>query len=169
MKKSTKAVLLSAFVFPGAGHFFLKKYISAVVLVGASFSGIYLLIVKTVERALQITEKIQSGDIRPDVAAIAEIISKQPTGTEAQLLKYATAVLVICWLIGIIDSYRVGCVRDKNDWRCQIFIVAWRPDLSFEPSWALKFKRMNRQERQVASSLNRQERQEILNGNLSVE
>jgi len=115
MKKSTKAVLLSAFVFPGAGHIFLKKYISGVILVGASFAGIYLLISKTIERALEITEKIQSGDIRPDIATIAEIISKQPTGTEAQLLKYATAVLVICWLIGIIDSYRVGCVRDKSD------------------------------------------------------
>ncbi len=115
MKKSTKAVLLSAFVFPGAGHFFLKKYISGVVLVGASFAGIYFLISKTKERALQITEKIQSGDIRSDVAAIAEIISKQPTGTEAQLLKYATAVLIICWIIGIVDSYRVGCVRDKHD------------------------------------------------------
>jgi len=115
VKKSTKAVLLSAFVFPGAGHFFLRKYISGIVLVGASFAGIYIMISKTIERALEITEKIQSGDIRPDVAAIAEMVSKQPTGADAQLLKYATAVLGICWLIGIIDSYRVGCVRDKND------------------------------------------------------
>jgi len=115
MKKSTKAVLLSAFVFPGAGHFFLKKKFSGVMLVGASFAGIYFLVSKTIERALEITEKIQSGDIRPDVVAIAEMVSKQPTGAEAQLLKYATAVLVICWVIGIIDSYRVGCARDKND------------------------------------------------------
>ena len=114
MSKSTKAVLLSALVFPGAGHFFLKKYITSAVLVSAALGSLYYLITKAVERALQITEKIQSGDIRPDVVAIAEMVSKQPTGTEAQLLNIATAAFIICWLIGIIDSYRVGCVRDKK-------------------------------------------------------
>jgi hypothetical protein len=32
MNKSTKAALLSTFVFPGAGHLYLKKYIPAAVL-----------------------------------------------------------------------------------------------------------------------------------------
>ncbi len=115
MKRSTKAVLLSALVFPGVGHIFLRKYIPGVALVGASFAAIYYLMSKTVEKALQITEKIQSGDVQLDVEAITELISKQSTGTEAQLLNIATAAFIICWLIGIIDSYRVGCAQDKND------------------------------------------------------
>ena len=113
MKKSTKAALLSAFVFPGVGHIYLKKYVPGAVLVGVSLVGIYYLISKTVERSLQIVEKIQSGDIQLDVTAITELVSKQSTGTEAQLLNFATAVIIICWLIAIIDSYRVGCVQDK--------------------------------------------------------
>ena len=113
MKKSMKAALLSAFVLPGAGHFYLKRYIPGVVLVGSSLVGIYYLISKTVERSLQIIEKIQSGDVQLDVTAITELVSKQPTGTEGQLLNLATIVIIICWLIGIIDSYRVGCVQDK--------------------------------------------------------
>lgn len=70
---------------------------------------------KTVERSLQIVEKIQSGDVQLDVTAITESESRQPTGTEAQLLNITTAVIIICWIIGIIDSYRVGCVQDKNE------------------------------------------------------
>jgi hypothetical protein len=66
------------------------------------------------ERALQITEKIQSGDVQLDVTAITELVSKQSIGTEAHLLNIATAAFIICWLIGIIDSYRVGCVQDKK-------------------------------------------------------
>jgi len=115
MKKSTKAALLSAFVFPGAGHIYLKKYIPGVVLVGASLVGIYYLISKTVERSLQIVEKIQSGDVQLDITAITELVSKQSTGTEVQLLNIATVVIIICWLIGIIDSYRVGCLQDKTE------------------------------------------------------
>jgi len=115
MKKSTKAVLLSALVFPGVGHIFLKKYMSGVVLAGASFAAIYYLLSKMVEKALQITESIQSGDVQLDVEAITELVSKQSTGAEAQLLNIATAAFIICWLIGIIDSYRVGYTQDNSD------------------------------------------------------
>ncbi len=114
MKKSIKAVLLSAFVFPGVGHIYLKKYIPGVVLVGTSLVGSYYVISKTVERAFRIVEKIQSGGVQLDVTAITELVSKQSTGFEAQLINIATVVIILCWLIGIVDSYRVGCVQDKG-------------------------------------------------------
>jgi hypothetical protein len=110
MNNSMKAALLSAFIFPGAGHFFLKKHVSGAALVATAFAALYLIISNAVERALQIAEKIQSGEVQLDVAAIAELVSKQPTGTGTQVLNIATAVLFISWLIGIVDSYRVGRV-----------------------------------------------------------
>ena len=108
MNKSIKAALLSALVFPGAGHIFLKKYISGVVLIGASFAGIYYLTSKMVERAMQITDKIVSGEIQMDAVAIAELISRQPVGSEAYLVNIAAAAFSICWITGTIDAYRVG-------------------------------------------------------------
>jgi len=96
MKKSMKAALLSAFVFPGVGHIYLKRYISGILLSGISFVGSYYLLSKTVERSLQIVEKTQSGDVQLDVTAITELVAKQPTGTEAQLLNITTAVIIIC-------------------------------------------------------------------------
>jgi TM2 domain-containing membrane protein YozV len=115
MKKSTKAALLSAFVFPGAGHIYLKKYLPGVALIGASLVAGYYLITKSVEVALQIAEKIQSGEVQLDATAITELVSKQITGTETQLINIATPTIIICWVIGIIDSYRVGRMRDKNE------------------------------------------------------
>jgi hypothetical protein len=115
MKKSTKAALLSACIFPGVGPIFLKKHLTGVVLMSASFVAIYYLVSKAVERALLIVENIQSGDVPLDVAAITELVSKQSTGTEAQLSNIATATFIICWLISIIDSYRLGRVREKKD------------------------------------------------------
>ena len=115
MNKSMKAALLSAFVFPGAGHFFLKKHIAGTVLAGAAFTSLWLVISDAVERALQISEKIQRGEVQLDIAAITELVTKQPTGNEAQLLNIASAVFFISWLIGIVDSYRVGHVQGKGD------------------------------------------------------
>jgi len=114
MKKPMKAALLSAFIFPGLGHLLLKKYIPAVVLAGAAFAGLYFLIAKSVEVALQITEKFQSGEVQLNAATISELVSEQSSGTESQLLDIALAVLLISWLIGIVDSYRVGRAQDKN-------------------------------------------------------
>ena len=108
MKKSTKAVLLSAFVFPGAGHVYLKRYLFGAVLAGAALAALYVFVSGAVEQALLITAMIERGEVQPDVTAIAELVSQQPMGADAQIINIATAVLIITWLIGIVDSYRIG-------------------------------------------------------------
>lgn len=115
MKISTKAALLSAFVFPGVGHLYLKKHSRGVALIIASCAAIYYVMSLAVEKALQISEMVQSGDLPLDVEAITELVSRQSTGNEYLLVNIATVAFIICWLIGIIDSYRLGCVRDKKD------------------------------------------------------
>jgi hypothetical protein len=114
MKMPVKTALLSAFVFPGVGHLLLKKYVSGVALSGTAFVALYFLIAKTVERALQIAEEIQSGQVQLDVATITDLVSKQAPDTEAHLLNIAAAVLFISWLVGIVDSYRIGRAQDKD-------------------------------------------------------
>ena len=103
-----KAVLLSALVFPGAGHALLKKYVASAVLAGVSFVALYYLVTKTVARAMQVVDKIQSGEISPDFVTITELVTKQSTGPDAQMQNVASMVILVCWLIGIVDSYRVG-------------------------------------------------------------
>lgn len=115
MKKSTKAALLSALVFPGVGHLYLRKYKAGLLLAGVSFSAIYYLIANAVERASEITEKIQSGAVPLDAEAITKLVSQQPVGADAQIMNIATIALVACWVIGIVDSYRAGRARKKGD------------------------------------------------------
>ncbi len=114
MKKHTKAALLSTFIFPGVGHFLLKKHIQGALLAGTAFVALYFLIAKSVEKTLLVFDKIQSGEAQLDAAAITELVSNQTTGTETQLLRLATAALIISWLIGIVDSYRVGRAQVKS-------------------------------------------------------
>jgi hypothetical protein len=115
MRQSTKAVLLSTLVFPGAGHIFLRKYILGAILAITSFSAAYYLVIKAVERTSELVQRIQSGSVPADFAAITEFVSKQPTGAEDQLLNIAVITLFFCWIIAIIDSYRAGRVRDIAD------------------------------------------------------
>lgn len=114
MSKAIKAALLSTLVFPGTGHLLLKKYLHATVLIGASFSVLYLMISRLIEIALQISDKIISGEVGLDVVAITELIVKQTAGPETRLLNIAGVVLIIIWLISIVDSYRIGRLQDKD-------------------------------------------------------
>ena len=114
MNKSIKASLLSALLFPGAGHIFLKKYILGAVLSASAIAALYVLISNSVEIAQQIVEKVQNGELGLDATAINALMEKQSHGAEAQLIDIATLVLLVSWLIGVVDSYRVGKIQDND-------------------------------------------------------
>lgn len=114
MTKSTIAALLSAFIIPGAGHFFLKKYLHASVLISASVAVLSLLISKAIEKALIISKQILAGEVQANIKTIMQLVSNQAEGTDASLINLATLVLFIVWLIGILDAYRIGRQQEKN-------------------------------------------------------
>ena len=115
MSKSQNAVLLSAFVYPGSGHFYLKKYVQGIILAGVATASLYFLLLTTIEMAQEISDKILSGEIPVDVARIAEAILEQLASSNTQLINIATYSFIICWLISMFDSYRLGCKEDKAD------------------------------------------------------
>jgi hypothetical protein len=112
MKRSTKAALISGLVFPGLGHFYLRRYLKGILLAFAAALAIYFLVSTTVHTALEVVEKIEGGSVPLDVKAIIDLVSQQSQGTE-QLTNIATIALLALWLIGIADSYRVGRGQER--------------------------------------------------------
>jgi len=115
MRQSLKAALFSAFVLPGSGHFLLKKHVQGALLSGVTFLCIWALLSTALEMAQEISLKIQSGEIPLDISRITDEVTKQTTGGGTQLADIATYLLVICWLVGIVDSFRVGRLLEKDD------------------------------------------------------
>lgn len=115
MKKSTKAVLLSAFVFPGAGHLYLKQFVIGLLLLGGSATALYWSVSSAVSKALAIAATIQSEGGPLDVDAIARLVSEQSGGAEGVSLRIATIASITFWVIGICDSYRVGRGMEKGE------------------------------------------------------
>jgi TM2 domain-containing membrane protein YozV len=108
MKKSTKAALFSALVFPGIGHFYLKRYIPGSIIFGIAAACTYYIVTKSIDRAFEIVDKIQSGAVPPDLVTINEMVSKQSAGADAGLMNLATLLLGIIWVIGIVAAYLAG-------------------------------------------------------------
>jgi hypothetical protein len=114
LKKSVKAALLSILVFPGMGHLYLKKYILALSLSIGAATATYFIVSSAVQTALEVLEKIQGGNIPLEVSTITELVSQQ-----SRIGEYSTDIPMIAlftfWVIGILDSFRVGCMLEKVD------------------------------------------------------
>jgi len=101
MTPSLKTALISALVFPGSGHFYLKKYFVGALLAGISLVCVYLLLSTAMEAAQAISLQIQSGEIPLDIVRIQQAISEQTAARGSITTKAATWLLVICWFAGI--------------------------------------------------------------------
>jgi hypothetical protein len=107
MKISTKAALFSCFVFPGVGHFYLKRLLPGLLLSFVSAVAIYLITSHAVQVALEVVEEIQGGTVLPDTETISALVREKIRQSE-DVTNISTISFIILWLIGIFDSYRIG-------------------------------------------------------------
>ena len=115
MRQSLKAALFSALLFPGSGHFLLRKHIRGALLAGISIACILLLIVTAVDIAQQVSDEMLSGRIPLDPARITDEVSKRIADSGSLRASLSTYLLLACWLVGIVDSWRVGRLLEKSD------------------------------------------------------
>ena len=115
MKRSSKAVLLSGLIFPGIGHMFLKHYQRGSVLMLLALVSFSIIVTRAYDRALTIVDRIISGDVAAESGAIAEAVSTANTGSDSLIESASMIVLLVCWLLGIVDSYRLGSAQEKQE------------------------------------------------------
>ena len=114
MTRATKAALLSALVFPGLGHLYLKRWVTGVVLAGVAGFALST-IVSIVQRVTrEVARQVESGAVGADVYSLTTMVTQQMHGSE-QAANVASTALLACWLIGIVGAYLQGRLQDKRD------------------------------------------------------
>jgi TM2 domain-containing membrane protein YozV len=106
MQRAVSAGLLSALVFPGAGHLYLKRPRRACLFLLPALVALFVLAGDIVQRASALADQVLAGTLAPDPAAIAARLQAQ--GGTSTLDTICSAVLVACWLGSIIDSIVVA-------------------------------------------------------------
>lgn len=113
MKKALTAGLLSAFIAPGSGHFYLKHKRSALVFFSLAVISLMLLLVQIYQVAQVIALDIQNGTLPLDVGVISAEITQQTQTTMANANELLYGFL-LCWLVALLDSIRLGLKQDKQ-------------------------------------------------------
>ena len=114
MKLSTKAAIYSGIVFPGAGYFIVKKSIHGAASFLITFAGLTVVMIEAFHKAQIIAEKIVSGVIPVDITLIREQILTIPGVFSPEVVSGISIMIGLVWLIGIVDSWRIGEGMLKN-------------------------------------------------------
>ena len=112
MKSSIKGALLSGVVFPGLGQVMLKHYKSGIALMLITSVSILLIIVKAVQQAFIILKKIELEGGVINESAISNAAAQASTTSGSLIFKIALLLIILCWIIGVVDAYRIGKKKD---------------------------------------------------------
>jgi TM2 domain-containing membrane protein YozV len=116
MKISYKAALLSAFVFPGVGQFYLKRHWRGLFIMLFVFTGLGYMIWSVTVAALSVLDdtvvKLQGSTT--NLQELSNIVGSKMSTTDP----YHDAVfyLIVCfWIFAVIDAYIIGKEKESRD------------------------------------------------------
>jgi hypothetical protein len=108
MSRSTTAVLLSALVLPGAGHLYLKHYPRGIALIAISLACLWIFMDRAMQQASIVLDQVASEVGAVDVGQLSNLVTQTSNGPDSLVVTVASLVLAGCWVIGIVDAYRIA-------------------------------------------------------------
>jgi len=108
MSRSTTAVLLSALVLPGAGHLYLKRYPRGLALIAISLACLWVFVDRAMQQVSLVLDQVASEGAAVDVGRLSELVTQTSNGPGSLVVTVASLVLAGCWVIGIVDAYRIA-------------------------------------------------------------
>jgi len=106
MSRSTIALLLSALVFPGAGHLYLKRKTRALVFGVPTLVAAGYFLVDATRRATELADQVLSGSLGTDPVAIAARLEQ--AGPTSFLVDLSIWVMLACWIAAAVDAWLLG-------------------------------------------------------------
>ena len=110
MKKPMIALLLSALVMPGAGHLYLKHFVRGVVLLMASLACLWVIMDWVLELTGRVFDGLAEAGGAPDPGQLADLVMR---ASDNSGIGSASLILATCWVVGMLDAYRLGCQADR--------------------------------------------------------
>lgn len=107
MQRSTKAVLLSAIVFPGAGQLYLGRYLRACLFLVPALCAVLYFASAVLEPLMAIALQVQNGSMPLDPLAI-EARLHQDGQVVSPLVNLAALVMMVAWVGGAVDAWFAG-------------------------------------------------------------
>ena len=104
MDRSLIAVLISALVVPGAGHFYLKRAGRGLLFLVPTLAALGYFLSVVMERASALVDEVISGKLELDPVALAARLEQQGA-IGSPLMTLCIWVMIGCWVGAMVDCY----------------------------------------------------------------
>lgn len=104
LSKRNLALLLSALVFPGSGHFVLGRKARGCLFLVPALVALVMVLRQIMARLDQVLAQIDSGALPLDVQLIVEKVDAL-AANDGPAMTVAMSVLVACWIGSLIDTW----------------------------------------------------------------
>lgn len=108
IKEYKKALLISAFVFPGAGQLYLKQKLKGIIFLVIAGIALLLFLPHINQISQNISIAVVTGTYRNSMWAEQLAVFKQP------YLLIAKGVMVVCWIASCVDVWLMSRRFDKT-------------------------------------------------------
>lgn len=109
MNRSATAVVLSALVLPGAGQLYLNHIGRGLAFAGVSLVCLGVIVAETMQRASGLLATMEAeGEGAFNAPQITAWVSQTADDSSGTAMTLATLLLVACWLMAVVDTYRLG-------------------------------------------------------------
>jgi len=115
MNNSLKGAFLSGLIFPGLGQVVLKHYKRGAVIMLTVLVSLSVVVVKAVQQALGILEKIESEGGAISMSTISNVATQASTTSGSLTFNLVLLLVILCWIIGVVDAYRIGKKKDIEE------------------------------------------------------
>jgi hypothetical protein len=112
LNNSLKGALLSGLIFPGLGQVALKHYKRGGVIMLTVIISMAVVVVKAVQHALAILEKIELEGGIISMGTILNAATQASADSGRLTFNLPFLLIGVCWIIGTVDAYRIGKRKD---------------------------------------------------------
>lgn len=113
MKTSTKAILASAFVFPGLGQLILKRYISGIGFVSTAAVALLVVLAYVWSIAKRVVDQVLNTHVQAEFLTLHVMVKNELANSNSFILNVSLIVLLLLWMTSIIDTYRLGKLENQ--------------------------------------------------------
>lgn len=111
---SLKGALLSGLVFPGLGQIVLGHYKRGIGFMLMVSAILLIIVVKALQQAFAILEKIAAEGGQISTNTIMNAVTQASDLSQSFTFKLLLFLLLICWIIAVVDAYRIGKRKDTD-------------------------------------------------------
>jgi hypothetical protein len=108
MNLATRAALFNALLFPGWGHFYLKRYKRGLMFIVPVLAGMLSLCWAVVQVAITILKANPIKKSAVDINAVLQLSANATKAIDLNTISLILLLMILLWVISIIDAYQLG-------------------------------------------------------------